>query len=311
MRGTGSRTVSTETTTDAVPEGAGTYLAIDVGGTKIAAALVDTRGVITSRASIPTGRAPDAQSLLGAVVVLATSVRDASPDRVVACGVGCGGPMDAGRVSPLNIPAWQGFPLAESLQGALGLEVSVDNDAKALALAEGWLGAAAASRSYVAMVVSTGVGGGIVLDGRLLDGRLGNAGHIGHVIVEADGRPCACGGHGCLEAHASGTAIHAATGRPAAEADLDVRITTGTYVGRAVASVASLLDLDLAVVGGSVALGFGSPFFDAAQRELASRAPIAYARSCRVVPVGLGDEAPLVGAAAVAMRRRGAPWIRA
>src|SRR5690606_38207858 len=106
-----------------------------------------------------------------------------------------------------------------------------------------------------------GVGGGIVLEGRLLDGAAGNAGHIGHLIVEPAGRTCPCGAQGCLEAEASGTAIAARTGRPAAEAPLEERRRAGRLVGRAVASVANLLDLRLAVVAGSVALGFGPPFF--------------------------------------------------
>src|SRR6476619_3075784 len=118
------------------------------------------------------------------------------------------------------------------------------------------------------MVVSTGVGGGIVLDGRLLDGAEGNAGHIGHVIVEPGGMLCACGARGCLEAEASGTAIRAATRFSPADAPPEVRQRTGRLVGRAVASVANLLDLRLAVVAGSVALGYGDAFFDAAQAAL-------------------------------------------
>ncbi len=138
-------------------------------------------------------------------------------DRVLVCGVGCGGPMTPGgdEVSPLNIPAWRSFPLRSRLNQLTGLPVFVDNDAKALALGEGWVGAAAGRTDYLAMVVSTGVGGGIVLEGRLLSGRLGNAGHIGHIIVVPGGRKCHCGGRGCLEAEASGTALAAITGQPA------------------------------------------------------------------------------------------------
>lgn len=191
----------------------------------------------------------------------------------------------------------------------MGLRVHVDNDAKALALGEGWCGAATGVADYLAMVVSTGVGGGIVLDGRLLDGAGGNAGHIGHVVVEPDGRPCTCGGRGCLEAEASGTAVRAVTGRPAAEAGAEVRRRTGTMVGRAVASVANLLDLQLAVVAGSVALGYGPDFFAAAQEEVALRCGLAFARPTRVVPAGLGGDAPLIGAAAVALHRTGAPGV--
>jgi len=155
------------------------------------------------------------------------------------------------------------------------------------------------------MVVSTGVGGGIVLDGRLLDGAGGNAGHIGHVVVEPAGRRCACGGQGCLEAEASGPSIAAITGRPAAEAPLSVRERTGRLVGRAVASVANLLDLPLAVVAGSVALGYGEPFFAAAQAEIDARARLEFSRGTRIVPAGLGADGPLVGAAAVGWRAVG------
>ncbi len=126
------------------------------------------------------------------------------------------------------------------------------------------------------MVVSTGVGGGIVLDGRLLDGRAGNAGHIGHVIVEPDGHLCGCGARGCLEAEASGSAIARITGNPAADASPEVRERTGTLVGRAVASVANLLDLHLAVVSGSVAFGL--------RRAVLRRRPT---RARRVVPARL------------------------
>jgi glucokinase len=287
----------------------GSYLAIDIGGTKIAAGVVDATGALSARQSVQTPLDGGAAGLLDGVVALATSARTLAGTDVLACGVGCGGPMEGDTVSPLNIPVWRHFPLAASLADALGLAVAVDNDAKALALAEGWLGAARSHRSFLAMVVSTGVGGGIVLDNRLLDGRLGNAGHIGHVIVEPDGRRCPCGARGCLEAEASGNAIEVVTGEPASEAPHDVRVRTGTLVGRAVASVASLLDLDLAVVGGSVALGFGAPFFEAAQAELSKRARLEFSKDCRIVPVGLGDEAPLVGAAAVAMRHDRATWI--
>jgi glucokinase len=208
-------------------------------------------------------------------------------------------------VSPLNIPAWRGFPLHDRLVELTDLPTFVDNDAKALALAEGWIGAAAGEPDFVAMVVSTGVGGGIVLDGRLLDGAAGNAGHIGHVIVVPGGHPCGCGALGCLEAEASGTAIAAITGRPAADAGPELVERTGTLVGRAVASVANLLDLRLAVVAGSVALGFGEPFFAAAQRELDRSCRLDFSRGARIRPAALGADGPLVGAAAVGWRGLG------
>jgi glucokinase len=151
------------------------------------------------------------------------------------------------------------------------------------------------------------VGGGIVLDGRMLDGHDGNAGHIGHLIVEPDGRTCACGARGCLEAEASGTAIRAITGGHPKDAPLAVRERTGTLVGRAVASVANLLDLRLACVAGSVALGYGDVFLAAARAELAASARMDHSRGTEIRIGGLGDEGPLVGAGALGWRAAGRP----
>lgn len=280
-------------------------LAVDIGGTKLASAVVDDDGRVLAAGRAPTA-AEDGDGLFSALVDLVDRVlADARSQGVPApgaIGVGCGGPMAPGGalVSPLNIPQWRDFPLRGRLESRFGLPVAVDNDAKALALGEGWRGAAQGVRNYLAMVVSTGVGGGIVVDGRLLDGASGNAGHIGHVIVEPLGRRCGCGARGCLEAEASGTAIAAAIGATAEHAPHEIRVRTGRLVGRAVASVANLLDLRLAVVAGSVALGFGPVFFDAATTELARCSRIEFARGARILPAGCGEWGPLVGAAAVA-----------
>lgn len=282
-------------------------IAVDVGGSKLAAGLVTEGGVVVSRFQAPTPAGSDAEGLFGRLTDLVGRLRSGTPEPAVVCGVGCGGPMVQGEgvVSPLNIPAWRGFPLRERLAEACGLPTFLDNDAKALALAEGWTGAAAGWSNYLAMVVSTGIGGGVVLDGRLLDGASGNAGHVGHVIVVPEGRLCSCGARGCLEAEASGRAIEVMTGRPASRADAPTVERTGTMVGRGVASVANLLDLRRCVVAGSVALGFGRAFFDAAQRELDARSRISFSRGAEIVPAGLGSDGPLVGAAAVGWRGAG------
>ena len=190
-------------------------LAVDIGGTKLEVGLVDLEGAVVRRARAATPAREGAEDMFGALAGLVAEVLDDGADPVV-CGVGTGGPMTRGgaTVSPINIPAWRGFPLHDRLAELTEVPTFVDNDAKALALGEGWVGAAPGCDDYVAMVVSTGVGGGIVLDGRLLDGADGNAGHIGHVIVVPDGHRCGCGARGCLEAEASGTAIAAITGRP-------------------------------------------------------------------------------------------------
>jgi glucokinase len=278
-----------------------TALAIDIGGTKLAVGRVDRAGRVLERAAVPTVGDQGPEVLWAGLAGLVDDVRRG--DEVVV-GVGCGGPMTPGgeAVSPLNVPAWRDFPLRSRLAELTARPVHVDNDAKALALGEGWAGAARGVRDYVAIVVSTGVGGGLAVDGRLVDGASGNAGHIGHVIVEPGGRTCGCGAAGCLEAEASGTAIRAATGADPAAAGKAVRRRTGTLVGRAVGSVANLLDLHLAVVAGSVALGYGDAFFSAAQAEVDARCRISFARGTRVVPAGRRDDGPLVGAAAVGWR---------
>ncbi len=287
------------------------YLAVDIGGTKLAAAVVTDDGAILARGRTPThGSGPE--GLFSTLVELVDSTLAESGASVVALGVGCGGPMElhGTTVSPLNITQWRGFPLRARLAERYELPTYVDNDAKALALGEGWLGAAQGVDNYLSMVVSTGVGGAIVLDGSLLDGIAGNAGHIGHVVVEPLGRPCACGARGCLEAEASGTAIRAITGAPAEQAPFEVRVRTGRLVGRVVGSLANLLDLHLATVAGSVALGFGDDFFDAANAEVERVARLSFARGAHIVPSGCGADGPLVGAAAVARAglEREVPW---
>lgn len=288
-------------------------LAVDIGGTKLAAGLVDEKAVIVARDQCATPRGTDAGHLFSVLAGLIDGLIGRAARlgvSVQVCGVGTGGPMEPGgtAVSPLNIPAWRDFPLRsrlEQLPGIAATPVLIDNDAKALTLAEAWAGAGRGVPNFLAMVVSTGVGGGIVLEGRLLEGRTGNVGHIGHVVVVPSGRPCLCGSRGCLEAETSGRAIEEMTGRPAEEAGPEVVERAGVLVGRAVASVANLLDLQLALVGGSVVLGYGADFFVAVQRELDATARIAHARGCKVQPVALGASGPMVGAAAVGWRGLG------
>ncbi len=277
-------------------------IAVDIGGTKLAVATVRQDGTVLERLDAPTPAQDDAERMWSSLTTLIDRLEQASG--AVAVGCGCGGPMTRGgeTVAPLNISAWRNFTLRTHLAQHTGLPAFVDNDAKALALGEGTFGAARGVDNFIGMVVSTGVGGGIVLDGRLLDGADGNAGHIGHVIVEPEGRRCQCGARGCVEAEASGTAIAAITGRPAVDADDAMRVRCGTLVGRAIANVATLLDLQLAVVAGSVALGYGDTFFAASQQEIDARCGLAYARSTRVVPGALGADGPIVGAACVALR---------
>lgn len=229
------------------------------------------------------------------------------PTGVRAVGVGSAGPMTAGgaTVSPLNIPGWRDYPLLARVSQTWGLPSVVDGDAKALAVGEGWKGAGAGVHDFLAMVVSTGVGGGLVVDGRLLDGASGNAGHVGHVIAVPDGAACGCGGRGCLEAEISGTAIGRRLGGPASGAGPEEVERAGRLLGLGLASVVNLLDLSTVLVGGSVALGFGKPFFAAANASLHEQSQMGYTSGCTIAPVGLGADGPLIGAGGLAWRLLG------
>ena len=300
-------------------------LAIDIGGTKMAAGLVEPGGRLASWAQAETPRGMDAEQLWRTLeVLLARVLSEAGVDRaagLAGVGAGCGGPMEwpAGRVSPLNIPAWRSFPLRERLQEQFpGLPVRLHNDAICMAVAEHWRGAGRGRRTMLGMVVSTGVGGGLVLDGRLINGATGNAGHIGHVVVDPDGPDCVCGGRGCVEAIARGPALAAwaqargwRAGQPVATAkDLASDAAHGHPVGLAalrragralgigIASATHLCDLEVVAVGGGLAQA-GSLLFDPLEEALRQHVGLDYARDVRVVPAALGQSAGLIGAAAL------------
>jgi glucokinase len=190
----------------------------------------------------------------------------------------------------------------------------LDNDAKAMALGEWWRGAGQDSRSLLGMIVSTGVGGGIVIGGRLLHGAHGNAGHIGHVIASSSGPRCECGADGCVEAIASGRAIARRYGGRVDAAGVADRAREGDARARSlfaeaaaalaigIAAAAVLCDLDRVVVGGGVALGAWDLLSPALESELARSTRIVFARGLPVHRASLGAAAGLVGAAALALR---------
>jgi glucokinase len=282
------------------------FLAVDIAGSTLKAAIVDEAGTMLVRDRVPT----PARDVWPSVARLVRRVVAASPEPAAACGVVCSGPIDAasGTVSPLAIPSWQEFPLRDTVAQLTGLPVTLDTDAQALVLAEAWAGAARGMSDVIGVVVGNSVTGGIISAGRLLQGRFGNAGTIGHVVVEPEGRPCACGGVGCLDAYCSRAAIELELGRDMQRAPLAIRERTGTLVGRALASVAALVDVRCAVIGGSVALTFGDPFFAAARDELERRTGLEFTRGFAVHPAALGVHATLIGAAVLAqLERVGAP----
>lgn len=283
-------------------------LAVDVGADGFQTGLVTARGELLDRRRVPVefDVGPESQytALAGIVTDLAEEAVTRHHARVLGLGVGCGGRVTKGLelVTPISVPSWSDFPLRSRLVELTGMQVHGDLDAKALALAEGWLGAAQGQPNFVAITVSAAISGAVVLGGDLLDGESGHAGQIGHVIVEPSGRRCHCGTQGCLTAEASGEAIDAITGRPATEPSFQIMQRAGDVVGRAAASMCNAFDLSLVVVGGSVALGFGSTFFHAASVALDEGARLPYSRGARITPARLGEQGPLLGAGAIGWR---------
>lgn len=283
-------------------------LAVDVGARGFQAGLVTPKGLLIDRraARIEPDDGPESQytALAGVITELIAEASTRHQVRILGLGATCGGRVSRGLelVTPISVSSWRDFPLRSRLEELTGLTVHGDLDAKGLALAEGWLGAAQGHSNFLAVTVSAGVSAAIVLDGDLVDGESGHAGQIAHFVVEPGGRRCHCGTQGCLDAEASGSAIEEITGRPATEPSFQIMQRTGTLVGRAAASMCNILDLSVVVVGGSVALGFGSTFFHTAQVSLDDLARTPYSRGARIMPSRLGEQGPLVGAGAVGWR---------
>ena len=301
-------------------------LAIDVGGTKLAAAVVEPGGRLITWAQVPTPRDLEAEQLWRTLDALVQRVLDeakiTAPRALAGVGAGCGGPMEwpAGIVSPLNLPVWRSFPLRARLRERFpGIAVRVHNDAICLVAGEHWRGAGRGRDNVLGMVVSTGVGGGLILDSRMIQGASGNAGHIGHVVVDADNGPlCACGGRGCLEAIARGPALVAwaqregwrpgqpdATARDLADdgahghpVGVAAMRRAGRALGIAIASAAYLCDLEVVSIGGGLSQA-GAILFDPLEEALHAHAKLPFVRHLTVVPAALGQSAGLVGAAAL------------
>lgn len=293
-------------------------LALDIGGTKIAAGLVDADGTLVRRAQRPTPDG-DAETVWSVAESLLTDLRADAGGTVTAVGIGSAGPVDlpGGTVSPVNIAAWRHFPIVARVAESTGLPVRLGGDGLCMAMAESRHGAGRGAQFMLGMVVSTGIGGGLVLDGAPYHGRTGNAGHVGHVVVEPGGAPCPCGGRGCVEMVASGPHLaqwaHANGWEAPADADakaLAEAAATGDPVGlrafrrgadalaAVIASVAAVCDLDLVVIGGGVAKA-GPVLFDPLREALTGYAGLDFIRDLKVVPAELGGDAGLIGAASL------------
>lgn len=297
-----------------------TALAVDVGGTKIAAAVVTDDGRILSRAEVRTPAAEHAEAVGEALLRAASAAIAHAGVTPYVIGIGSAGPLDmvAGTVSPVNIPAWRGFSIVELLSREYpDRDVRMAGDGHCMALGEYWR-RTHSMRTVLGMVVSTGVGGGVVVGGRVQTGPTGNAGHVGHMVVDIAGPACPCGGRGCVEAVASGPSMvrwarengwdapaDADAAALAASARLGDPVAVGAFaraadaIAQAVICTAALVDLDDVVLGGGVVNGAGDLLLGPIRHRVADLAGLAFIRRVRIAASKLGTDAGLLGAAAL------------
>jgi glucokinase len=298
----------------------GRFLGLDVGGTNCKLAVLEIDGdrqELVATATIPTGPG-DPADVLGRLAAVATELV-AAHGPVAAAGAGVPGLFDEDRGRAVflpNLPAsWTGQEVAGPLAAGLGVPVALINDARAFTLAESRMGAAAGCPTVVCLTLGTGVGGGVVVDGRLRFGPHGRAGELGHQVIEVGGPPCGCGNRGCVEAFAAGSALCRLGGRATPEAvfaaaaagDERAAGAVRSVVGRLAVGIANLVTVlwpERVVVGGGVAAA-GEGLFGPLRAAVAASAPLVDPGAYEIVPAALGPAAGAIGAALWARERTG------
>ena len=315
------------------------YIGLDLGGTNIKAGVLDETGRLLTAVSVPTNAQRGPEAVIAALVQAAHDVAgqaDVDLEQVDAIGIGSPGPMDfeAGVILKApNLPDFVNVPLRDRIAEGTGRPTVLENDANAAAFGEYWAGAAKdpAIRHVVMLTLGTGIGSGLIVDGRIVHGGFGNGGEGGHIIVEPGGRACACGQKGCLEAYASAswtarraeealdggrevsslaesyepgrTPLTAKAVFDAAQAGdaLALRIVdeTATYLGVACVSFCRLLDPQVILFAGGMILS-GDFLFDRVRRVFAEHSWTAAPDQVRIMPAALGNDAGVIGAGAVA-----------
>ena len=304
-------------------------LALDIGGTKLAAGVVDTAGRVRSFAVASTLADEGPENGLERLFALGRKVVEESGvawPAIGAVGIGAGGPLDAVRgvlIAPPHLPGWVDVPLTQRAEAAFGLPAALENDATAAAAGEHRFGAGAGTRHMVYLTISTGVGGGTVIDGRLYRGAGGNGGELGHVTVDCDGRPCkGCGRRGCLEAYVSGTSIAERAREAGMDGAVAADVAAAAKAGDPVAtmvwdetidalacgltSIVNLFEPELVVLGGGVVSGTGEQLLGPVRERVQADAMPPSAAGVRIEAAALGERVGVVGAAAIAIERLGA-----
>lgn len=305
-------------------------LALDIGGTKLAVAVVTPDGRTHGALTEPTDKHRGPDAVIAHLFDMGRrSIEAARLGDPTAVGISCGGPLDAAAgvlTNPLHLPGWIDVPIVAMASEAFGVPAVVENDATAAVLGEHRFGAARGAGIALYLTLSTGVGGGSVIDGRLHRGAAGNGGEFGHITVRPGGRICECGRHGCLEAYASGTNIAAranellgASDRPsvlrelpavraedvsraASEGDplaVDVWDETTALLGQAVTDLVNVFEPHVVILGGGVTRS-GAMLLDPV-RDLVRSTAMPPAARAEVTLAALGDEVCVIGAGALAL----------
>ncbi len=273
----------------------GATIGIDIGATRMRVGRRDEAGGLRAERTLTPHAGADGAAALTALA------RQIAPDGVARVGISAAGPLDLARgiTNPLNLPGWHGYPLVDELARQLGARVTLDNDANCAALGEWREGAGRGARTLVYYTISTGVGTGVIIDGRIHHGSLDTEG--GHQIVWPDGPPCACGSRGCLEAVISGTGLRARFGKPAEELD-DPAVweEVAKYLAIGLANTTALLCPDTIVIGGGL-IARGESLFGPLRRRAAEYIHLLPVPP--IVPAGLRQDSGLIGAIVLAETR--------
>lgn len=304
-------------------------LGLDIGGTKLAAAVVTPGGAAHGLVVAPTRRDEGWRAVLSRLFDMGRhAIATAGLGAVHAVGIACGGPLDAASgvlLGPPHLPGWIDIPIGPLVTEEFGVPFALQNDATAAAIAEYRFGAGRGTHTMLYLTVSTGIGGGAIVNGTVHLGSAGNGGEFGHVTVRRGGRLCSCGRRGCVEAYASGTSIALragaalADGAPSSLAQLDtvtaadvsraaaagdplareVWAETVDLLGAAVTDLVNVFEPDMVVLGGGVTRA-GAMLLDPVRAVVAREAMPPAARVARVVLAGLEDLVGVVGAGAIA-----------
>ncbi|MGB8955167.1 MAG: ROK family protein [Tumebacillaceae bacterium] len=302
---------------------------IDIGGTKVAVGIVGEDGRLCDRIVLPTDIELQPAEMIDRICAELEGLVDRAGialDELLGIGIGAPGPLDAKKgliACPPNLPGWTDVPIVETMQGRYALPVVLENDANAATLAEKWIGAAQESDHFVYVTVSTGIGAGLYLDGKLVSGSRGNAGDIGHIVIDPARGTCTCGQKGCLEWIASGSAIarrgSELLGGPYTTQEIFERYREGnahisaliedtfTAIGIGCVTLINLFDPERIVIGGGVSQ-VGSPLFRAVQQYVNRHALNPAGRRTKIIPAMLSQEAGVIGAAALILLPEQRGW---